>query len=240
MRLDYYCRKSRLAGPGFTLLELLVVIAIIAVLAAILFPVFALVKRRAYATTCVSNLHQLTDAMTAYADDNDSHLPRWWFQDSETTWDAAIFAQVKSVKAFDCPANSARLQIPIGGTIRGYAFPRNVSGLAVTELKRPADTVLLFEKGAQLVFDWNDSTAEFFSQMWAEDDNLKTYPHGEGKNFAYTDGHVAWSKTDSGPFAYRFPNVDSHGYWPVAYCGNKHDPLGVISNNTDPGANLPE
>lgn len=64
-----------MAKRGFTLIELLVVIAIIAILAAILFPVFMQAKERGRQTTCCSNLKQLTTAMFNYADDNNGLLP---------------------------------------------------------------------------------------------------------------------------------------------------------------------
>jgi len=60
---------------GFTLIELLVVIAIIAILAAILFPIFANAKERARQVKCCSNLKQLTMAFFSYADDHDGYLP---------------------------------------------------------------------------------------------------------------------------------------------------------------------
>ena len=64
-------RKSR----GFTLIELLVVIAIIAILAAILFPVFARARESARKATCISNVKQLTLACIMYAQDYDEVLP---------------------------------------------------------------------------------------------------------------------------------------------------------------------
>src|SRR5580692_12851150 len=60
---------------AFTLIELLVVIAIIALLAAILFPVFARAKAAAKGTACVSNLHQIGEAMLIYMNDNDDLFP---------------------------------------------------------------------------------------------------------------------------------------------------------------------
>lgn len=63
------------ARGGFTLIELLVVIAIIAILAAILFPVFAAAKERARLSTCQSNLHQIGMAFTSYCDDNSGMPP---------------------------------------------------------------------------------------------------------------------------------------------------------------------
>lgn len=62
-------------SDGFTLIELLVVISIIAVLASILFPVFAMAKSRAKQSVCVSNLRQIGVAMSLYMDDEDGLMP---------------------------------------------------------------------------------------------------------------------------------------------------------------------
>jgi prepilin-type N-terminal cleavage/methylation domain-containing protein/prepilin-type processing-associated H-X9-DG protein len=68
-------RKRLLSG--FTLIELLVVIAIIAILAAILFPVFAQAREKARTTACLSNTKQMGNALTMYAQDYDETLPSW-------------------------------------------------------------------------------------------------------------------------------------------------------------------
>ncbi len=63
-------------AKGFTLIELLVVIAIIAILAAILFPVFARAKAKAQQTSCLSNVKQLGLAILMYASDYSGHAPK--------------------------------------------------------------------------------------------------------------------------------------------------------------------
>jgi len=108
-------------GPrkaGFTLIELLVVIAIIAILAAILFPVFAQARAKARAITCVSNLKQLSLGLLMYAQDYDETFPQWHWDaayvagnswdgtppnDGTTLWWNAIYPYVKSVGVFQCP-----------------------------------------------------------------------------------------------------------------------------------------
>lgn len=81
---------------GFTLIELLVVIAIIAILAAILFPVFLSAKKRAMAASCQSNMKQCASAMLAYSDDWSSYLPmghwgaEWQTDKPDMYWGAAI------------------------------------------------------------------------------------------------------------------------------------------------------
>src|SRR3954467_3062126 len=85
---------------AFTLIELLVVIAIIAILASILFPVFARAREKARQTTCISNLKQIGFAMTAYAQDYDEHWPAadWWGYKTATT------PYVKSNLVYRCPS----------------------------------------------------------------------------------------------------------------------------------------
>src|SRR5438477_6801050 len=65
----------RRTGPGFTLIELLVVIAIIAILAGILFPVFAQAREKARQATCLSNSRNLGVATLLYAQDYDEQFP---------------------------------------------------------------------------------------------------------------------------------------------------------------------
>src|SRR5512142_2027300 len=100
------------AKRGFTLIELLVVIAIIAILAAILFPVFAQARESARTSTCLSNVKQLTLGMMQYVQDYDERFPGWdWGffcnggnngapRDSSAFWTMAIYPYVKNTGVY--------------------------------------------------------------------------------------------------------------------------------------------
>ena len=115
---------------GFTLIELLIVIAIVAILAALLFPVFAKVRARARQTACLSNLHQLSLSAALYVQDSDDYYPymgdpsdlntdtwefwqrgRYWpqIQDMQAngrTLPAVMGAYVKDPQLWHCPADT--------------------------------------------------------------------------------------------------------------------------------------
>ncbi len=93
---------------GFTLIELLVVIAIIAILAAILFPVFARAREKARQASCQSNLKQLALATLMYVQDYDEKFPLWNRFEDPAQWPlappAAVFPYVKNVQLYQCPS----------------------------------------------------------------------------------------------------------------------------------------
>src|SRR5690348_4184040 len=68
---------KRMRTKAFALIELLVVIVILAVLAAVLFPVFAMAREKAHQTTCASNLRQIGLAIAAYTGDNGGFIVPW-------------------------------------------------------------------------------------------------------------------------------------------------------------------
>jgi len=140
---------------AFTLIELLVVIAIIAILAAILFPVFAKVREKARQTSCASNMKQLGLAFTQYVQDNDEKYPcgtdpgysSFYYGSG---WAGQIYPYVKSTGLYRCPDDSTSNS---GNAVAvSYALNSNVTftivngaGSSLAAFNAPASSVLLCE-----------------------------------------------------------------------------------------------
>ncbi len=136
---------------GFTLIELLVVIAIIAILAAILFPVFISARQKAWQTQCSSNLRQIGMAMTQYIDDNGGRYPMWVdFRAEGYRWFDAVQKYSKSKLLTRCPlyGNKDKSK-PVTYWRNVYTdYWSNMSGVApplTTAIVFPRSTCLLME-----------------------------------------------------------------------------------------------
>ena len=130
---------------GFTLIELLVVIAIIAILAAILFPVFARAREKARQSSCLSNVKQITLGILMYAQDYDEELPFLYSKPPSHGIQWLVQPYVKNYQVFNCPSSDRKL--PDGTMYGAYSYGFSVrlfgsySAAALAEIKRPAEII---------------------------------------------------------------------------------------------------
>ncbi len=148
--------KSAIRKYGFTLIELLVVIAIIAILAAILFPVFSSAREKARQTACVSNLKQLGLAVAQYEQDYDEKVVCGGTYTGGALyaggWAAPIYPYVKSKQVFLCPDDTGSLNgvadiVSYGENANVIVNPGQTTSypLSISAMHSPASSVLLFE-----------------------------------------------------------------------------------------------
>ena len=140
---------------GFTLIELLVVIAIIAILAALLFPVFVRAKHRAHLTQCISNLRQLVVALRLYADDSDATYPLMALVDgagNHTRWVNGLGEYARSDELFACPYNRVYTDAASRPEPRApwpetsyYYCAYALGGSRDLEIRRPSNTIILMD-----------------------------------------------------------------------------------------------
>jgi prepilin-type N-terminal cleavage/methylation domain-containing protein/prepilin-type processing-associated H-X9-DG protein len=189
--------KSR----GFTLIELLVVIAIIAILAAILFPVFARAREKARQASCTSNVKQLGLAVHMYAQDNDERIPphtdddpgglpinwRWYWMQLRLT------PYTKNYQILGCPSDTG-WTMPAesaGGRWSSYCLNQGCGygGTADAAFEDPSGTIVLFdaEEGDGGVEDDGD-------RPYQDPDKASYNRHNGGLDVMYYDGHVKWMR----------------------------------------------
>ncbi len=204
--------NSRKSQEGFTLIELLVVIAIIAILAAILFPVFARARENARRASCQSNLKQMGLGIMQYTQDYDEkYLVEYSVVNGAgQLWPQFIQPYVKSTQLFDCPSSSATFSGGYDSSI-GYGLNYWLSGsgfygTSLAAINRPAETIMVAETGNDTDgLGYYLSYPSYYSASAAPNDptygvNVPTAParltqrHLEGLNVLWADGHVKWSK----------------------------------------------
>lgn len=195
---------------GFTLIELLVVIAIIAILAAILFPVFAKAREKARQTSCLNNEKQLCTSALMYAQDYDE------MQIGRVMWARRMEPYVKNWQVFGCPSwgSPITLTVQTGGCqasygqfptlygIRGgYLVACNTTGAwparPLAQLVYPANDIWLLEYDAsRTVTTAGGCTAHSNPLAACADGPTASYRHNDGCNAGYVDGHAKWLKVD--------------------------------------------
>lgn len=189
---------------GFTLIELLVVIAIIAILAAILFPVFAKAREKARQSSCLNNVKQLTMAFVQYCQDYDEITPlNMTYSPVECRWYNSLMPYVKNTQVLYCPSYR-----DYPGYAQGYnwgyyhMYTRSATntyggGVPLSALQYPAETHVLAEA------DGFGSPAASYGLtghgcFMPPQANLWNYSpwaagrHNDGMNVGMLDGHAKW------------------------------------------------
>ena len=149
---------------GFTLIELLVVIAIIAVLAAILFPVFSRAREKARQSSCMNNQRQIAVALTIFAQDHDQTLPS-----SSTVWTDLTLPRA----LFICPSNKTK------GAI-GYGYNANLSARKLSELTKQVSIIACADCASS-------------ANLLTTNTDIDTTRHDGGYIVSYLDGHATYT-----------------------------------------------
>lgn len=181
---------------GFTLIELLVVIAIIAILAAILFPVFAKAREKARQTACTSNGKQISLAMTMYMADYDQIVGTWFATIPQFDQVACLTPYVKNEQIWLCPSGPYRSVADyVGACVRPhhtvYAFDAALLGLPEARVDNPSGTIMMAERdqGCNYMFSC-DACHGYLDTVTT----MSPY-HNGGCIAGFMDGHAKWMKT---------------------------------------------
>ena len=214
---------------GFTLIELLVVIAIIAILAAILFPVFARARESARRASCLSNLKQIGLGIMQYTQDYDERYPL----SIRGTWgNTATYVKVSDPSL---PGSHFKTNDGSGGThydnwftwmdmvqpyikswqvfvcpsatntaitpSYGYNYYLRSYSVALSEIASPSLTALSMDNNDQYMFtDMSCASAGAWLVDTTATRHLWVAPHLEGSNFIFFDGHAKWLAHNNGAF----------------------------------------
>jgi prepilin-type N-terminal cleavage/methylation domain-containing protein/prepilin-type processing-associated H-X9-DG protein len=196
---------SSRSSAGFTLIELLVVVAIIAILASILFPVFAQAREKARQASCASNLRQIALAGLMYAQDYDETLPPYyhntllyWVGGRDITAQpldksrGLIWPYVKSGDIQKCPSYTGGSHLGgVGYGMNSRVASWNLPPAALSDLARPAETVYFGDAG-QKDFPQPGTNETILIEppsAWFGYPSIE-FRHQGFADFAFCDGHV--------------------------------------------------
>lgn len=204
---------------GFTLIELLVVIAIIAILAAILFPVFARARENARRASCQSNLKQIALGVFQYTQDYDEKYPTLWIdRDGNGTWSTPTTAAgdqgwaftlqpyMKSIQIFQCPSETVSQGADAvfgGANYTDYWINSNIAARSQAGIESVTLTVMNGDGNSYDSLYYYDGTAVNTNGTPSAVGPITGLGnahlrHLDGGNFAFADGHVKWYKGNAG------------------------------------------
>jgi prepilin-type N-terminal cleavage/methylation domain-containing protein len=188
---------------GFTLIELLVVIAIIAILAAILFPVFARAREKAMQNTCLSNVKQITLGLLMFASDNDQKFPVHLgaTYGVHPTWYDPVVPYIKNSQIMWCPEDPNTTNPAVCtdayGARPSYCMSANVAGQAQNFIVAVANTIVLGPMTANSNAVRVMGGADYLYSVCYNDAIFPAMKrHNEGENWGLADGHAKWYKPD--------------------------------------------
>jgi prepilin-type N-terminal cleavage/methylation domain-containing protein/prepilin-type processing-associated H-X9-DG protein len=191
---------------GFTLIELLVVIAIIAILAAILFPVFARARENARRASCQSNLKQIGLGINMYAQDYDEKTPNYYLYYSSSPadlvyWQDLIQPYARSTQLMVCPSDTAPFTHAVYPSTPN-PFPNSYGanegpfgggsplGVSLAAIEEVSTTLMVMDATTFEVYKPGHTDVV----VVAADPMRISKRHLEGANYAFVDGHVKWLK----------------------------------------------
>lgn len=207
---------------GFTLIELLVVIAIIAILAAILFPVFAKAREKARQSNCASNVKQIATGLQMYYQDYDEQLPGGYAVNWDGTYTIGgyvdpIAPYLKNTQIFKCPSDGLAncLSYTPSKNFRSAILPGTppnqplsyaynyylgaLSGISPSQIQYPAQTCIIAETVQRpYIYAAYPNPVIPGVTLVLDPTNgamIGGSRHNEGMNIGFLDGHCKWFKT---------------------------------------------
>jgi prepilin-type N-terminal cleavage/methylation domain-containing protein/prepilin-type processing-associated H-X9-DG protein len=186
---------------GFTLIELLVVVAIIAILAGIMFPVFAQARDKARQVSCLSNCRQIGLSVQMYGQDWDEGLPLTSHSGVDAGWLTTLQAYSKSRLLNRCPSDASANLFATAGRFSSYAinayFTPSGGYQTLAAISSPSNVVYLGEYKDGKTGDhmhpmlWQSANSGTVIDPRSE---LEVTRHGGGAVYVFLDGHAKWHR----------------------------------------------